>query len=198
MPDANEITQLLLRVGAGDPGATAHLLEAVYPELRRIAGYQLRGERPGHTIQPTALVNEAYLDLLAGAKLTWKDRAHFFATVAQAMRRILVDYARMRKAAKREGGKRRVELTDGLAISVDRLDEVLSIDEALTRLAEWDARQSRIVELRFFGGLTEEEVAETLGISARTVKRDWNLARAWLRGELQGQAGTAEAGPAPG
>ncbi len=182
--DSGKITQLLVDIGAGRSDAAAQLLEFVYPQLRRIAAYQLKAERPNHTIQPTALVNEAYLHLLAGQKLNWKDRAHFFATAAQAMRRILVDYARARRAARREGGRQRVELTDTLAISPERLEEVIYIDEALTRLAEWDPRQSRIVELRFFAGLTETEIAVALGISSRTVKRDWAFARAWLVNEL--------------
>ena len=185
MPEHSaEITVLLGKARTGDSSAATQLFEAVYPELRRIAGYHLRGERSGHTIQPTALVNEAYLQMFAGSGLNMKDRAHFFATAAQVMRRILVDYARMRKAVKRDGARQKVELTENIAITVDRLDEIVSIDEALTRLAEWDPRQSRIVELRFFGGLTEDEVAETLGVSTRTVKRDWNLARAWLLGEM--------------
>jgi RNA polymerase sigma factor (TIGR02999 family) len=166
------------------------LIEAVYPELRRLAGRLLRSERPGHTLQTTGLVNEAYLRLLGHSNLDWKDRAHFFAAAAQSMRRILVDYARKRRAGKRAGGQQ-VELTDALAISDDRLELVVAIDQLLTRLSEWDALQCRVVELRFFGGLTEDEVAEVLGIGIRTVSREWNLARAWLYGELNRSPGAS-------
>ena len=186
---SEEITRLLIKLRDGSADARAALFEAVYPELRRRAARYLRTERPGHTLQATALVNEAYMELMGQAKAgDWKDRSHFFAVAAQAMRRILVDYARNRKAAKRDGGKVRVEFTDVLAVSEQRLDEVLAIDEALTRLAGWDARQCQIVEMRFFAGLTEEEIAEALGITARTVKRDWKVAKAWLHGELTAAA----------
>jgi RNA polymerase sigma-70 factor, ECF subfamily len=181
---AGEITRLLGEVRAGNRDAESQLVEAVYPELRRLAGHLLQGERPGHTLQATALVNEAYLRLLGRADLDWKDRVHFFAAAAQSMRRILVDYARMRKAAKRPGARQQVELTDVLLISDGRLDDLIAVDELLTRLAQLDARQCRIVELRFFGGLTEDEVAEVLGIGVRTVSREWEHARAWLHGEL--------------
>ena len=180
---ANDITKLLAQAREGNSGAQSELMEAVYPELRRVAAHMLQAERPNHTLQPTALVNEACLRLL-GHDADWKDRVHFFAAAAQAMRRILVDYARMRRAAKREGARRRVELTDVLAISEDSLDQVIEIDEALTRLAERDPRQCRVVELRFFGGLIEAEIADVLGIAPRTVSREWRLARAWLYGEL--------------
>ena len=182
----DEITRLLGELRAGKPEAESILLGAVYRELKQIAGHLLQRERPGHTLQPTALVNEAYLQLLGDTNVDWKDRNHFFAAAAQSMRRILVDYARMRKADKREGARQKVELTDVMAISDERLDEVIVIDEALTRLAEWAPRQCRIVELRFFGGLTEGEIADTLGIARRTVSREWNVARAWLHGELSG------------
>ena len=182
----DEITRLLGELRAGKPEAESILLDAVYRDLKRIAGHLLQRERPGHTLQPTALVNEAYLQLLGDADVDWKDRNHFFAAAAQSMRRILVDYARMRKADKREGARQKVELTDVLAISDERLDEVIVIDEALTRLAEWAPRQCRIVVLRFFGGQTEGEIADTLGIARRTVSREWNVARAWLHGELSG------------
>ena len=186
-----QITRLLGEMRAGDKDAESRLMEAVYPELRRIAGYYLQRERAGHTLQATALVNEAYLQLLGHGDLDWRDRTHFFAAAAQSMRRILVDYARMRKAGKREGDRQRVELSDVLAISEQRLDEVLALDQALTRLSAWDARQSRVVELRFFAGLNEEEVAEVLGVSPRTVSREWTFARAWLHGELNGPPGAS-------
>jgi RNA polymerase sigma-70 factor (ECF subfamily) len=186
MADTGEITRILDEVRAGNREAQSRLMEAVYPELRRLAAHFLRQERPDHTLQPTALVNEAYLRLLGNSGADWHDRLHFFAAAAQSMRRILVDYARTRKAAKRGGGVPTIELTDTLALSDDRLDQVLAIDEALTRLAEFDPRQCRLVELRFFGGLTEEETATVLEIAPRTVSREWNSARAWLLAELSG------------
>jgi len=184
MDGSGEITRLLGELKIGNKTAETRLLELVYPELRKIAGRYLRDERPGHTLQPTALVNEAYLQLAGQMEKDWQNRSHFYAVAAQLMRRILVDYARERKALKRDGLRHKVELTDALAVSEDRLDEVLSIDEALTRLAEFDPRRSKVVELRFFGGLTEDETAEVLHVAPRTVKRDWNVAKAWLHGEL--------------
>ncbi|MBV9506006.1 MAG: sigma-70 family RNA polymerase sigma factor [Acidobacteriia bacterium] len=169
---------------AGKREIEARLMEAVYPELRRIAARYMAREQAGHTLQATALVNEAYVELVGPARPDWQNRAHFFAIAAQLMRRILVDHARKKRAQKRDGARQRVELTDGLVVSEDRLEEILLIDAALTRLAEWDPRQAKIVELRFFSGLTEDETAEVLGVSPRTVKRDWNVARAWLHSEL--------------
>ncbi len=183
-----EITRLLAELRAGNSDAESRLLEAVYPELRRMAGRYLARERAGHTLQATALVHEAYLQLLGTTEVDWRNRTHFYALAAQCMRRILVDYGRMHRAAKRDGARIKVELTDALAISEDRLEEVLAIDEALTRLAEWDPRQCRIVEMKFFGGLTDGEIAEVLGVSTRTVIRDWKVARAWLHGELKPEA----------
>jgi RNA polymerase sigma-70 factor, ECF subfamily len=179
-----DITRLLEQVRAGDRAAESRLMDAVYPELRRIAAARLRGERPGHTLQATALAHEAYLQLLGQAEIDWRNRGHFFAAAAQAIRRILVDYARRRKASKRDGARHKIALTEGLAISDDRLEEALAIDEALTRLEQWDPRQCRVVEMKFFGGLTDAEIAGVLGVSTRTVIRDWNVARAWLHGEL--------------
>lgn len=184
MASSEDITRMLGELRAGRRDVESRLIEAVYPELRRIAGRYMRAERPGHTLQATALVNEAWMQLVGNARVDWQNRAHFFAVAAQLMRRILVDHARQRKAQKRDGGRQRVELSDTLAISDHRLDEILLVDAALTRLAQWDPRQSKIVELRFFSGLTEEETAEILGVSPRTVKRDWRMARAWLHGEL--------------
>lgn len=178
------ITRMLDELRAGRREIESRLLEAVYPELRRIAAHYMQGERAGHTLQPTALVNEAYLELVGQADIDWRNRSHFFGVAAQLMRRILVNYARRRKAQKREGKRQRVELSDTLAIAEDRLDEIIAVDEALDRLAEWDPRQAKIVELRFFAGLTEDEIAEAVGISPRTVKRDWMIARAWLNSEL--------------
>ncbi|MBI2690022.1 MAG: sigma-70 family RNA polymerase sigma factor [Acidobacteria bacterium] len=180
-----EITLLLQAAAHGDSAAESRLIELVFPDLLRLARHYMDRERPGHTLQPTALVNEVYLRVIGGEPATWQNRAHFFAVAATLMRRILVDYARERKAAKRGGGNRQVELEDRLALTELRIDEILEVDEALSRLALLDDRQSRIVELRFFGGMTEEEIAEMLKISVRTVKRDWSVARAWLHAELR-------------
>jgi RNA polymerase sigma factor (TIGR02999 family) len=184
----NDITRLLGDLRAGKPEAESVLIDAVYGRLRHIAAHLLQQERMGHTLQPTALVHEAYLQLLGDTEIDWKDRNHFFAAAAQSMRRILVDYARLRKAQKREGGRQRVELSDSITISDERLDEVIAIDEALTKLAQWAPRQCRVVELRFFGGFTDGEIADVLGVGRRTVSREWNIARAWLHGELNGPA----------
>ena len=188
--EPHDITRLLGEASAGNSQAASRLMEAIYPDLKRIAARYLRTERKGHTLQATALVNEAYMQLLSGAgeAANWHNRSHFFAMMGQVIRRILVDYARMRNAKKRDGARHKVELTDGLAISNDSLDDVIAVDEALARLAAWDPRQCRVVEMRFFAGLTEEEIAGVLGVSVRTVKRDWNLARAWLHGELNSGA----------
>jgi RNA polymerase sigma-70 factor, ECF subfamily len=186
MEGSGQITRLLRELGTGNKSAESALMEAVYPELRRMAARYMSHERAGHTLQATALVNEAYLELVGQAGTDFKNRSHFYAVAAQAMRRILVDYAREKKALKRDGDRQRVELTDALAVSRDHLDQILQIDEALINLASWDPRQARVVELRFFGGLSVEETAEVLGITARTVKRDWSVARAWLYGQLAG------------
>jgi RNA polymerase sigma factor (TIGR02999 family) len=182
-----EITTLLAALKQGDRCAESALAEMVYGELRAIAGNHMRHERRGHTLQTTALVNEAYLRLVRDQAMDWQGRAHFFATASIVMRRILVDYARQRSADKRPAANLRVELHDWQATSRPRTEEMLILDEALTRLAEMDARQARIVEMRYFGGLTEEEAAEVLGISVRTVKRDWTSARAWLQVQLGGE-----------
>jgi RNA polymerase sigma factor (TIGR02999 family) len=185
MPDREKITQLLHDVRHGKKEAETLLIHAVYPHLRRMARRCMKAERPENSLQATALVHEAYLQLVGQREKEWQNRAHFFAVASQLMRRILVDHARQRRTAKRDGARVRVDLTDSLAISEDRLDEILVIDEALNRLEQWDPRQCRVVELRFFSGLTEGEAAEVLGVSPRTIKRDWNMARAWLRGELE-------------
>jgi RNA polymerase sigma factor (TIGR02999 family) len=156
----------------------------VYRELRRLAHGHLRNERPDHTLQTTALVHEAYLRLVDQQEPNWKNRAQFFAVAAQMMRRILVDYARARHYAKRGGGAQQVELDEAMVVSRDRAAEVVALDEALTRLAELDSRKSRLVELRFFGGLSIEETAEIMGVSPGTVMRDWTLAKAWLQREM--------------
>lgn len=160
------------------------LTEAVYHELRRLAAFYLKSERRDHTLQPTALVHEAWIRIASGGKPEWRNRAHFFASAAQIMRHILVDYARQHGAGKRPNAWQRSELSDVYLFSLDRADELLAIDEALERLAAIDPRQSRIVELRIFTGLSEEEIADLLCISVRTVKRDWKMAKAWLQSQL--------------
>ena len=184
METEGKVTHLLAELRTGKKEAESRLIEVVYPELRRIAMRYMRGERPGHSLQATALVNEAYLRLLGEGERNFQNRSHFFAVAATQMRLILVDHARRKRTQKRHGERGRVELTDILAISEDKLDDVLEIDAALERLREWDPRQCKIVELRFFAGLTEEEVAEVMALSPRTVKRDWKVAKAWLHGEL--------------
>lgn len=181
---AADITELLQRVAHGDQQAEADLIPRVYQELHSIALAYLRRERSDHTLQATALVNEAYLRLTGQHEIDWKNRAHFFGIAAQLMRRILVDYARQRQAVKRGGGGVHVSLDEGLLVSNDQCELAADLDEALERLARLDARQAKVVELRFFGGLSEEETAVILGVSSRTVKRDWTMARAWLHGEL--------------
>lgn len=179
-----DITQLLQDLKTGRADAEAELVGLVYRELHDIADRLMRAERPGHTLQPTALVNEAYLRLVTVNHQNWQNRAHFFAVAAQIMRRILVDYARVRNANKRGGRLQRVDLDQPLLQVEDNCEDLIAIDEALTRLASWDARQSRIVELRFFVGLSEDDIAEALQVSTRTVRREWKIARAWLYGEL--------------
>lgn len=176
----NEITTLLQRIRGGDLQAESALLPVVYRQLHHLAQGQFRFERAGHTLQPTALVNELYMRIVRHTSIDWQSRGHFYTIAAQTMRRILVDHARSRNAQRRPNPSQRVSLDDVFAYSEDRADEMLVIDQALTRLAEWDARQARVVELRFFAGLSVEETAQALGIGERTVKRDWEMARAWL------------------
>jgi len=177
------LTQLLRRLSSGDEEAAAQVASAAYGELRKLAARCLRQERSGHTLQPTALVHEAFLKLLANTRAEWRDRAQFYAIAARLMRRILVDYARRRSAARRGGG-RQVSLQENLILREDRIEDVMAVDEALARLEVLDPRQARIVELRFFSGLTIEEVAEVMQVSAPTVKREWTSAKAWLHREL--------------
>jgi RNA polymerase sigma factor (TIGR02999 family) len=180
------ITQLLADWRNGDPAALDRLMPVVYQELRRLARRQLRGERPSHTLQPTALVNELFLRLVAQHDVSWQNRAQFFGVAAQLMRRILVDHARAHLAAKRGGQLPRLALNDADDVAMPTPDvELLAIDRALTRLAEMDPAQARLVELRFFSGMTVEETAHVLGWSPRTVKREWRLAKAWLFGQLK-------------
>jgi RNA polymerase sigma-70 factor (ECF subfamily) len=179
-----EITRLLRAWSGGDRAALDKLTPVVYKELRRIAQGHMRRENQGNTLQTTALVNEAYLRLVDVANVGWQDRAHFFAVSAQMMRRILVDAARARTSGKRGGGLRRVDLGEIPDISSGRDRELVTLDDALTELAEMDQRKARVIELRFFGGLSVEETAEVLQISPQSVMRDWKLARAWLMREL--------------
>jgi len=181
---SDQVTQLLVQLGSGNRAAVDELTPLVYKELKRIAGGQLRNERPGHTLQATALVHEAYLKLVDQRDVSWQNRAHFFGVAAQVMRRILMDYARGRIRDKRGGGLNRTTLDEALVVSADRASDLVAIDEALSRLEALDARQAKIVELRFFGGLSVEETAEAMGISTPTVKREWAMAKAWLYREL--------------
>jgi RNA polymerase sigma factor (TIGR02999 family) len=174
------MTQLLVAWSEGDQSALDQLLPLVNTELRRLAGHYMRRESPGHTLQTSALVNEAYLRLIDQKNVHWQNRAHFFGIAAQLMRRILIDHARKTQYAKRGGGAIQVSLDEAVAVVEARAAELLAVDEALERLTAMDARKGRIVELRFFGGLTEEETAEVVGISLPTVQREWRAAKAWL------------------
>ena len=183
---ADNITDLLVGYGRGEKDALDKLMPIVYDELRRQAARYLKREQAGHTLQTTALIHEAYMRLVDQHHVQWQNRAHFFGIAAQMMRRILVDHARTKKRVKRGGSDVRVSLTGaGASIKAKDLD-VVALDEALNRLAEVDEQQSRVVELRFFSGLTVAETAAVMGISAATVKRDWSMARAWLHRELSG------------
>jgi RNA polymerase sigma factor (TIGR02999 family) len=187
-PASHDVTQLLVAWSDGDQAARDRLMSVVYEELHRLAQRYMRRESPGHTLQTSALVNEAFLRLVDQRNVHWQNRAHFFAIAAQMMRRILVDYARSRNYAKRGGGERALSLDEGLIVSDERSAEVVAVHEALEELAKFDARKSQIVELRFFGGLTIDETAEVLGVSPGTVMSDWTVAKAWLRREISPQA----------
>lgn len=188
-PSSSEVTELLRQWGEGRVEALDRLLPLIHAELRRLAASYMRRERPDHTLQPTALVNEAFLKLVDQKAVRWQNRAHFMGIAAQAMRRILVDHARARTSGKRGAGERPVPLDDAIVFADMPNADVLALDEALTRLAAFDPQQSRVVELRFFGGLTMEETAEALHISPATVGREWTLAKAWLYAELQREPG---------
>ena len=184
LPSPHEVTQLLLAWGQGDKSALDRLIPLVQSELRRLARHYMRRETPGHVLQTTALVNEAYLRLVDQRKVKWQNRAHFFGVSAQLMRRILVDFARARNNLKRGGKARQVSLDEALVVSGDRGTDLAALDDALTALAEIDPRQSKVVELRFFGGLSVQETAEVLEVSPDTVMRDWKVAKLWLLREL--------------
>jgi RNA polymerase sigma-70 factor (ECF subfamily) len=183
-----KVTQLLLDWRSGNQEAMERLMPLVYDELRRLAKHYMRSERPEHTLQATALVNEAYIRLV-DMKVSWQDRAHFFAVAARLMRRLLVDHARAHQRAKRQGDGPKVSLDEAAEVSSTPASNLVALDEALTRMAEFDPRKSEIVELHFFGGLSNDEVAEALGISRATVQRDLRLAKAWLNRELRNAAG---------
>ena len=174
------ITRLLVEWRDGDKAALDQLFPLVYKEMRRLAKHYMRRQRPDHTLQTSALINEAYLRLVDHKNMQWQNRAHFFAVAAQAMRRILVDHARARSYAKRGGGLRKVDINEASLVADERTDELVALDEALCELESLDPRKSRVVELRYFGGLSIEETALVLETSPATVKRDWNSARGWL------------------
>ena len=182
--NSHEVTQLLIQWSNGDKAALDKLMPLIYEELRQLARHYMNRERVGHTLQTTALVNEAYLRLINRKQVHWQNRAHFFAIAAHLMRSILVDHARSHAYAKRGGGARKIALDEALAVSQQRAADVVALDDALKRLAEIDPQQSRIVELKFFGGLTIEETAEVLALSPATIKREWSTAKAWLYHEL--------------
>lgn len=185
-PAPSEVTRLLIAWRDGDRAALDRLVPVVYGELRRLAHRQMRGERAGHTLQTTALVNEAYLRLVGGSdRVRWQNRVHFFAISAQLMRRILVDAARARGSLKRGGKAVHLSLEDAPAVTQQPHADLVALDDALTALAAFDARKSQVVELRYFGGLTVDETAEALHVSPETVMRDWNMAKLWLLRELK-------------
>jgi RNA polymerase sigma-70 factor (ECF subfamily) len=181
----HEVTELLRAWSKGEPDALEKLMPLVYQELYRLARRYMARERPGHTLSPTALVNEAYLRLVDSSQVSWQNRAHFFAVCAQVMRRILVDWVRSRHAHKRGGDLRLLEIQDALAVAVGPGADLAALDDALKALAAVDPRKSQVVELRFFGGLDAKETAEVLKISRKTVLRDWQLSKSWLRRELR-------------
>lgn len=185
MTEKTEVTQLLKKARNGDRESLDRLLPLIYDELRRVAANQLHRERADHTLQATALVHEAYLRLLDQREVDWQNRAHFFSIAAEMMRRILVNHAVQRNAQKRGDGATRLSLDEAISLPDEKDFDLISLDEALKQLAEYDPTQARIVELRFFGGLTIEETAEVLGISDSTVKREWRMAKAWLKTQLQ-------------
>jgi RNA polymerase sigma factor (TIGR02999 family) len=187
-PSSHEVTRLLADWRGGDQEALDRLMALVYDELRRIAGRYMRGERENHTLQTSALVNEAFLRLADHRNIDWQNRAHFFGVAAHAMRHVLVDHARSRDRLKRGGGALKVALDEAVDVADEEAAELVALDDALRSLAAFDERKARVVELRYFGGLTTEEAAEVLGVSPATVERDWSAARAWLMRELSGGA----------
>lgn len=185
---SSEITDLLHHLGAGDRSVVDRLFAALYKELHGLAEQKFHREPPGSTLQPTALVHEVYMKLVDQKNVDWQGRAHFLAVAAQAMRRILIDHARQRHAAKRGGGEKRITLDEQLVPGIEPNENLVMLDDTLTRLSHIDARQAQMVELRFFGGLSVAETAEVLGIPKRTAEREWTMVRAWLRRELSKSA----------
>jgi RNA polymerase sigma factor (TIGR02999 family) len=182
------VTQLLAHWSHGDDAALGELTPLVYEELRRLAHHHMGGQRPDHTLQTTALVNEAYLRLAGQTNPSWQNRAHFFAVAARAMRQILVNYAKSSRAQKRGGGAVKVELDEGALVSPEKSKEIVDLNEALERLAALDSRKARVVELKYFAGLNHDEIAEVMKVSPVTVRRDWVFAKAWLHNELHNAA----------
>lgn len=189
MNENRDVTVLLSALTRGDEGAATKLIPVVYDELRRLAGSYMRRERVDHTLQATALVHEAYLKLIEQRSVNWQSRAHFFGVAAQLMRRILIDHARGHSRQKRGGDEQKISLDEALVFSEQQADELLAVDDSLNQLAKIDPRQAKIVEMRFFGGLSVEEAAEVLGVSPKTVKRDWSVAKAWLYADLKQRYG---------
>ncbi|MGA9527323.1 MAG: sigma-70 family RNA polymerase sigma factor [Terriglobales bacterium] len=189
MTESQDVTLLLSALTRGDDDAAGKLIPVVYSELRRLAGSYMRRERGDHTLQATALVHEAYLKLVEQRSVNWQSRAHFFGVAAQLMRRILIDYARGHTREKRGGEQKKLSLDEAFIFAEQQADELLAVDDSLNQLAKIDPRQARVVELRFFGGLSVEESAEVLGISPKTVKRDWSIAKAWLYADLKERYG---------
>jgi RNA polymerase sigma factor (TIGR02999 family) len=187
VPPSHQVTRLLVDWRNGDQGALEQLIPLVHDELRRVARRHMAHERVGHTLQATALVNEAYVRLIDIRQVNWQDRAHFFAMSSRLMRRILVDFARSKGYQKRGGGAQKVSLDEALIVSSEPGADLVALDDALDALAAFDARKAQVVEMRFFGGLSVEETAEALKVSVDTVMRDWKLAKAWLLRELAGQ-----------
>ena len=180
-----EVTSLLNKLAVGDQEAAAKLVPLIYDELRRLAASRLLHERPHHTLQTTAMAHEAYMKLAVQRNAKWQNRAQFFGVASQVMRRILVDYARTQQRIRRGGKQQRVSFEDVLLVSPDRSAELLAVDESLSKLEQLDPRQGRIVELRYFGGLTIEEIAQVVGVATKTVTRELNVAKAWLYGDLK-------------
>jgi len=189
MSESQEVTLLLTALTRGDDAAASRLIPVVYAELRRLAESYMRRERVDHTLQATALVHEAYLKLIGQNSVNWQSRAHFFGVAAQLMRRILIDHARGHVRQKRGGEQKKVSLDEAFVSIEQQADELVAVDDSLNRLAKIDPRQARVVELRFFGGLSVEEAAEVLGVSPKTVKRDWSVAKAWLYADLKERHG---------
>jgi len=187
LAEPDDITLLLKRMQDGDGDARTRLIALVYPDLRRMAARRMRGERPGHTLQPTALVHEAFVRLAGTKDIVWENRLHFFALAAEVMRNVLVDSARRRRAAKRGSGAQARSLDEWDVEVYEQPDLILDVDRLIGRLRSMDARQAQVVEMRFFAGLTEREIADAMDVSERTIKRDWSMARAWMRKELSAQ-----------